>query len=113
MMIEWANTPQPVIGIVSDPWREAKAEQLEESEHQVGVAGGIGRVFFDPQVVVIVQDPIEHIGRLACGGGDQLGSVLDVLLRRPAVDRRAFIDEVLALISGDMGLHTNSEPLPV
>jgi len=53
------------------------------------VAGGVGRVLLDRQLGLVVQDAVQHVGRVTNGGADDAGGVVGVLIARPDVERDA------------------------
>ena len=92
------ESPEALVGDVADAWGELEAAEIEQAEDEVGVAGGVGRVFFDGDVEVgfVVEDCIEDVGGFAFGGLDHPCAVLGVLVRGPGVDRGALAGVVLA-----------------
>ena len=62
---------------------EAEAEQVHEGEDVISEAGSIGVVLFDPQVRLVVEKPIEHVGRIAHADVDHLGAERSVLVGDP------------------------------
>jgi len=47
---------------VADTWSEAKTQKVHEGEDMIGEAGGVGVVLFDPQIGLVMQQTVEHIG---------------------------------------------------
>lgn len=50
---------------VTDTRREAEAQQMHQGEDVIGEAGRVGVVLLDPQVGLVVQQTVEHIGGVA------------------------------------------------
>jgi hypothetical protein len=53
---------------------------MAKREHMVGEAGRVGVVFFDPQIGLMVEQPIEHMRRISNCGVDYLGVEGSVLV---------------------------------
>lgn len=79
-MIWLAGNIESFVGEIADAGREAKTQQMTKSEDVVGKAGGIGRVFFDPQVGLMVEQTVEDVDRVANCGIDDLGMEGRVLI---------------------------------
>ena len=60
---------EPLVAQVADAGRELHPQQVEQGEDQLGVAGRVGRVLEDRQLGLVVQDRVEHVGRVADRGG--------------------------------------------
>jgi hypothetical protein len=71
--------------------REAKAKQVTESKDVIGKAGGIGVVFLDPQLGLVIEQAIEHMRRVANGGIDDFGMEGCVLIGDVSVEGDARI----------------------
>ena len=65
---------------IADARCEAEAEQVHEGEDVIGEAGGIGVVLLDPQVRLMVEQAVEHIGGIAYTDVDDLGAEGRVLI---------------------------------
>jgi hypothetical protein len=53
---------------------------MAESEDMIGEAAGIGVVLFDPQVGLMVEQPVKDVGGVANRGVDDLGMEGRVLI---------------------------------
>jgi hypothetical protein len=58
---------------VADARREAEAQQVHQRKDVIGEARRVGVVLLDAQVGLVVQQAIEHIGRVAHADIDHLG----------------------------------------
>lgn len=58
-------------------------------EDDLGVAVRVGGVLLDRQHSLVVEDPVERVGRVADGGRDELARVLAVLILGPRVDLKS------------------------
>ena len=54
-----------LVGQVADARSKAKAEQVHQPEHMVGEASRVGVVLLDPQVGLVIQQSIQHMGGIA------------------------------------------------
>ena len=72
---------------VADARREAKAQQVHQGEDMIGEARRIGVVLLNAQVGLVVQQAIEHIGRVAQADVDYLGAEGRVLVRDMGIER--------------------------
>lgn len=63
---------------VADARRETEAQQVHQGEDVIGEAGRVGVVLLDPQVGLVVQQAVEHIGGIA-------GTVAKLAMRQPFV----------------------------
>ena len=50
---------------VADAGSEAKAKQVHQREDMVGKPGGVRVVLFDAQIAFVVEQAVEHVGRIA------------------------------------------------
>jgi hypothetical protein len=105
---------QPLVGQVADPWRELHSHQVEQREDDLGVSRCVGRVLQDRQLGLVVEDLVEHIRRIADRRGDDLGTVLQELVRGPGVERHPLaVAEVARQGGGHPHLAGDGEPLAV
>lgn len=65
---------------VADARRKAEAQQMHQGKNVIGEARRVGVVFLDTQVRLVVQQAIEHIGRVAQADVDHLGAEGRVLV---------------------------------
>ena len=65
---------------IPQPWREPKAQQIEQGKDHFRRASGIGRMLHNRQLCLIAQDGIEDIGRIARCDDDGLRAVLRELI---------------------------------
>ena len=65
---------------VADARREAETQQVHQGEDMIGEARRVGVVLLDPQVGLVIQQAIEHIGRVAQADVDYLGAEGRVLV---------------------------------
>jgi hypothetical protein len=98
---------------ISEARDESQAEQVEEREHVLGGAVGVGGVLAYGERGV--QDPLERVDGLALGDRDDLGAVLAVLIRRPVEDgeRAAAVAELARERVGGGGATARRRALPV
>ena len=75
---------------VPNPRSELQTQQVEESKDEFGVSSGVGGVFEDREVGLVVEDLIEDVGGISHGRGDDLGAILGVLVRGPGVESQPF-----------------------
>ena len=69
--------------------REAVTEERHEPEHVVGHPAGVDGVLLDREPGLMVEEPVEHVRRLACGRGDDLGVERPILIGDVGVERHA------------------------
>ncbi len=72
------ESPEALVSEVADAGAEGEAGEIEQSEYEIRVAGGVGGVFFDLEVGIIVKDDVENVGGFSDGGGDDASAVLGV-----------------------------------
>ena len=89
---------QPAIAQVADARDEPVAERVEHGEGRLGRARGIGRMLVDLDRAFVVDEPVEHIGRLAFGGRDQPGEEGGEPVGEEAVERGAGTLAVFGII---------------
>jgi len=63
---------EPAFVEVADARCEAKAEQVAQAEDVIDRVGGVGRVFADHQLALMVEQAVKDVRGLACIGGDDL-----------------------------------------
>ncbi len=77
---------KPAILDVAQPRRETESEQVAEAEYVISCAAGVGVVFGDLQAGLMIEQPIEDVGRLACGSGNNLGVERAKLIEDMGID---------------------------
>ena len=68
-----AEGVEPAVLEVAQSGRKAEAEQGQQAEHLVGGTPGVGVVLDDAQPGAVLEQPVQHVRRLAGIGGDDLG----------------------------------------
>jgi hypothetical protein len=58
---ERGDGEQILVGYAANPWRESKAQQPAKCEHVIGVAAGIGVVFLDIEVGLVMAKCIDYM----------------------------------------------------
>jgi hypothetical protein len=101
-------TVESLVGEVADAGREPQAAEVEEAEHEVGVAGGVGCVFLDVEVGFVVEDGVKDGGSISglvrSASPVASGSAVSVLgaYRSRSVDRQTLALCLLwACVDGD------------
>ncbi len=74
---------EPLLPQVANTWCELQAEQIEEGKHDFGKPSSICRMFDNRQLRLVVQNFIQHVGRIAAGRRGNLRAVLRELITRP------------------------------
>jgi hypothetical protein len=82
---------------VTDARREAEAQQVHQREDVIGEARRVGVVLLDAQVGFVVQQAVEHVGRVAHADIHHLGVERRVLVGDVGVERPPW---AAAVISG-------------
>ena len=59
---------EPLVGDVAEPGRESETEEVEQSEDEVGVSGGVGGVLDNGQFDFVVEEFVEDMGCVTNGG---------------------------------------------
>lgn len=102
------------VGEVADARREAQAQQMHQAEDVVGEAGGVGVVLLDAQVRLVIQQPVQDIGRVAHADVDHLGAEGRVLVADVGVEGAAWVGAVLRVdVAGALGVAAGLKALPV
>lgn len=100
---------------ITDPGDEPEVEEVVGGEDHLGVAVRVGGVLLDLQGGLVVEDPVQGVGRVADVGGDHPAVVLAVLVRGPGVhlDPAAAVPEVARQRAGLRAAGAGREPLPI
>ena len=99
---------------VADARREPKAQEVHQAKDVIGKARRVGVVLLDAQVGLVVQQAIQHIGRVAHADIDHLGAERRVLVGDMGVEGAAWLRSVLWIdVAGALSLAANTEVLPV
>ncbi len=102
------------IADVADPGREPVAEQVHEGEEMVGESGRVGVVFLDRQVGLVIEQPVQNVGRVAVTNVDEFAVEGRVLVRDVRVDEPAGFGTVLRVhVPGGLRFAAGTEALPV
>ena len=99
---------------VADTRREAKAQHVHQTEDVIGEACRVGVVFFDAQVGLVIQKPIEHVSRIAHADINHLGAERCVLVRNVGVEGAPWLGAVFWVdMTGALGPASSSKVLTV
>ncbi len=94
--------------------REAEAQQVHQREDVIGEACRVGVVLLDPQVGFVVQQAVEHVGRVAHADVHDLGVERRVLVGDVGVERPPWAAAVFRVdVAGALGLAAGAEVLAV
>ena len=86
---------------VADARRETEAQQVHQGEDVIGEAGRVGVVLLDPQVGLVVQQAVEHIGGIAHADIHHAGAERRVLVGDMGVEQPSRLTAVLRVdVSG-------------
>ena len=103
---EWAivsvlvEAPEACLADVSQTWAELKAQQPEEAEHLVRVAGRVGHDLDRAETGLLLQQPVEDEERVTQRAGDDDAVEPGELITGEVVVGDAFPDEVLRVGTG-------------
>ena len=99
---------------VADARREAEAQQVHQCEHVIGEARRVGVVLLDTQVGFILQQTVEHLGRVAHADVHHLGVEWRILVGDMGVERPPWAAAVFRIdVAGALGLAAGTEVLAV
>ena len=99
---------------VADARREAEAQEVHQGEDVIGEARRVGVMLLDPQVGLVVQQAVEHVGRIAHADVHDLGVKWRVLVRNVGVERPPWAAPVFRVdVAGALGLAARAEVLAV
>ena len=99
---------------VADARCEAEAQQVHQGEDVIGETGRVGVVLLDPQVGLVVQQAVEHVGRVAHADVHDLGVERRVLVGDMGVERPPWAAAVFRIdVAGALGLAARAEVLAV
>src|SRR6266851_5638249 len=74
---------EPLLTEIANTWCKLQAEQIKEGKHDFGKSSSIGGMFDNWQLRLVIQNFIQHVGRIATGGRGDLRAVLRELITRP------------------------------
>src|SRR3974390_3187394 len=77
------------VGKVANTWGEPKTKQMTQGEDVIGESGGVGVMLFDVEGGFVIQQPVEHMGRVTHGCAYELDMEWGVLVRDVSIERRA------------------------
>lgn len=99
---------------VADARREAKAQQVHQGEDVIGESRRVGVVFLDAQVGFVVQQAVEHIGRVAHADVHDLGVERRVLVGDVGVEHPPWAAAIFRVdVTRALGLAAGAEVLAV
>ena len=99
---------------VADARREAEAQQVHQREDVVREPCRVGVVLLDAQVGFVVQQAVEHVGRVAHADVHDLGVERRVLVGDMGVERPPWAAAVFRIdVAGALGLAAGAEVLAV
>ena len=103
-----------MVGQIAQAGRELQAQQIEKGKHDVGVAVRVGGVLEQGQLRFVAQHLVQHVGRVARGGGNGPAAELRVLVGRVGVKGQALpVTEVTGDGAGVANLAADGEALAV
>ncbi len=99
---------------VADARGEAEAQQVHQRKDVIGESGRVGVVFLDAQVGFVVQQAVEHVGRVAHADVHYLGVERCVLVGDVGIERPPWAAAVFRVdVAGALGLAASAEVLTV
>ena len=99
---------------VAQSGRKALADQGEEGKHMVAGAARVGEVLFDVQDGVVVEQPVQNIGRLAFGRTNRQDAEVAVLIGEMAVEFGAWLAAIVQIdVAAPCSTITGPEELTV
>ena len=99
---------------VADARGEAEAQQVHQGEDMIGEARRVGVVLLDPQIAVVVQQAIKHVGRIAYPDVDHLSAKWGVLVGDVGVEQPPRLRAVFGIdVAGALGPAARLETLTV
>ncbi len=88
--------------------------EVHQGEDVIGEARRVGVMLLDPQVGLVVQQAVEHVGRIAHADVHDLGVKWRVLVRNVGVERPPWAAPVFRVdVAGALGLAAGAEVLAV
>ena len=98
---------------VTDARREAEAKQVHQRKNVIGEACRVGVVLLDAQIGFVVQQTVEHVGRVAHADVHDLGMKRRVLVGDVGIERPPWAAAVLRVdVPRALGLAAGSEITP-
>ena len=79
------DAEQALVGQVAQAGWDLQAQQIEAGNHDIGVAGRVGGVLEQGPRCFVTQHLVQHIGRIARGGGNNPAAELRVLVGRVGI----------------------------
>ncbi len=105
---------QPGFTEVADAWCEAEAQQVHQGEDVIGEASRVGVVLLDPQVGLVVQQAVEHIGGVAHADIHHAGAERRVLVGDMGVKQPPRLAAVLRIdVPGTLAPAASPEALAI
>ncbi len=103
------------LGVAGSRMRGAKRKpEVHQGEDVIGEARRVGVMLLDPQVGLVVQQAVEHVGRIAHADVHDLGVKWRVLVRNVGVERPPWAAPVFRVdVAGALGLAAGAEVLAV
>ncbi len=99
---------------VADARREAEAQQVHQTKDVIGEACRIGVVLLDAQIGFVVQQAVEHVGRVAHADVHDLGVERRVLVGDVGVERPPRAAAVFRVdVARALGLAAGTEVLAI
>ena len=99
---------------VADARRKAEAQQVHQREDVIGEARRVGVVFLDAQVGFVVEQTVEHVGRIAHSNVHDLGVERRILVGDVGIERPPWAAAVFRVdVAGTLGLVAGAEILAV
>ena len=99
---------------VAQSRREALADQGEHPEDVIARPASVGKMFLDIQDRILVEQPIQHIGRFAFRRADGQDAEVAVLVRQVAVELRSRFAAIVQIdVTASCRSVARTEELPV
>ncbi len=99
---------------VADARREAEAQEVHQGEDVISETRRVGVMLFDAQVGFVVQQAVEHVGRIAHADVHDLGVERRVLVGDVGVERPPWAATVFGVdVAGALGLAAGAEVLAI
>jgi len=105
---------KPAVGQIAEARRKPERQQVAEPEYVLGRAAGIGIVLPDDEGAFIVEEAIQHVGRLACVSRNDLGVERCKPVGDVGVELCAWLRPVVGVVIGaSLAVAAGPEELPI
>src|SRR6266567_1873250 len=108
------KTVEVLVPQITNTWSKAEAQQVRHTKNLIGIAPGIGIMFVNLQIGLVIEEAVYHMGRITHRGTDDFHPIGAILIRQVRVKGHAWFRPIAQIdLCGGLWSSSRLEALPV